>query len=126
MFTRRPLRAVSLALLLSLAYGLGAAPCGCWEHSGWRAAVALLSVAPEHAPVDAVPLVEGDCHDCATASALPAERTRLGAFTTWQTSISPVVDGESEAHGILTFSTDCHGAQLSALPLRADLQIFRL
>lgn len=38
MTRRRPLAAVASLLVLACVYQLGAAPCGCLEHSGWRLA----------------------------------------------------------------------------------------
>ncbi|MEO0529046.1 MAG: hypothetical protein AAF266_00570 [Planctomycetota bacterium] len=117
--------AVLIALLGSMAYGLGAAPCGCWEHSGWRAALALLSDERHH-PEDAELRVEDTCEDHAVSQAVLVERPRFELPATVPLGLDTKA-GESTAWpDAIASAASERAAETVAQPVRAALQVFRL
>ena len=119
-------RAVSIALLLAMAYGLGAAPCGCWEHSGWRAAAALFAVEPSEPQADGDRLLDDECHEHATNIALLTSRPRIEKLATALTAIEFQAHELIGAAELVVAAFDDPAVLALAPPVRAELQVFRL
>jgi len=119
-------RAVCCLLLAAVAHLLGASRCGCWEHSGWRAAIALVAgeaLTPdpgdEHCEAQ-------DCEPHAVLTATTAART-AGDGSTDMALIAPATgDFFVDANAVVASASRRPMVGGPAPPVRAQLQVFRL
>lgn len=120
---------LSFLLLIATIYQLGASPCGCWEHCGWRQAALHLTCAWDGCDADhetnAVESAECDHADFPAAMVTP----RSGLLSIESVALSAAAPSPllaSAANGPHATRSSRQGIDEFAPPLRAELQVFRL
>jgi len=113
-------------VLAAMACSLGASRCGCWEHSGWRAALAVLAGEDRGRPLDEDHVEPFDCEGLAvqpaTNQARQIEASAGGGFT-----IPAVLERVDPAELASSQSNRQRPeAPLPTLPVRALLCVLRL
>lgn len=122
-------RATGLVLLVAMVHQLGASPCGCWEHNGWRQSV--VCVFTDDHPHDHAE--EGDaCHaaDCEPTPPLAALASARSQTPDTPTGVgyatpAPVSPLASNNDLIAAFAIE-RTLGVPALSVRAQTQVFRL
>jgi hypothetical protein len=122
---------VPLALVAALVQQLGAAPCGCLEHNGWRQGALWLIGHTAHGhpgePAAGPTFASHDCEDLPADAAI--RHTRTGAATEpgpqFFVEAVPYRAG-SRGAALAALSTFVRIDGGSAPPLRARLQVYRL
>lgn len=122
-------RATCLLLMAALVHQLGASPCGCLEHNGWRQSVVCLL--GEHQPsghaVEEDRVQADGCEHSPTLTAMvpnrlePPTRT-FGGFGTPAASPEP----HALAFAVSVRRDVSRSAGKLAPPVRAQMQVFRL
>lgn len=127
MTARQTTRATCLLLMAALVHQLGAAPCGCLEHNGWRqSVVALLGGAPSHDHGDNG-VHAADCEHLPALTALAPARVATPDSADEGHATTASLLGSRTAPSTAGRSPSARRSAANlAPPVRAKTQVFRL